>query len=110
MHLGDHRKHDAQFLSGTCLEQRPELQAQQGRPVERHADGAPAHRRIVFFDLAQIGEQLVRPDIERAEGHRPLVGGGEDAAIVSHLRIEARKMLRHHELQFGAEQADAVGP
>ena len=78
-------------------------------PVEPEADRAPAERRILLFDVAHVGQHLVAADIERAERHRLAVGGIEHGAIERVLLAGARKIRRYHELQLGAEQADAGG-
>ena len=77
--LRDHREHDPQLWPARRLEQGPELQPEQRRPVERQADRPPAHRRIVFLRLAQIGQNLVGADIEGAEGHRPRIRRSQDS-------------------------------
>ena len=110
LHHRDHRKHHAQFAAGGGAQQRPHLAAQQSRAVEAEPDRAPAERRIFLLDVAQIGQHLVAADIEGAEGHRLLVGRIEHRAIKRRLLAGARQGRRHHELQFGAEQADAGGP
>ena len=105
--VGDHREHQPQFAAAGGAQQRAHLAAQQARPVEAEPDRAPAERRIFLLDVAQIGQHLVAADIERAEGHRLFAGGIEHRAIERKLLAGARQRIRHHELQFGAEQADA---
>ena len=90
-------------------QQRAHLAAQQARPVEAEPDRAPAQRRVLLFDIAHVGQHLVAADIEGAEGHRLFAGGVEHGAIERKLLAGARQRIRHHELQFGAEQADAGG-
>ena len=90
-------------------QQRAQLRAQQGRPVEPEPDRAPAERRILLLDVAHIGQHLVAADVERAEGHRLVAGGVEHGAVERVLLAGAREIRRHHELQLGAEQADAGG-
>ena len=98
------------FRPDAGLQQGARLQPEQGRPLEGKADCPPAERRIVLARHMQVGERLVRADIEGAEHHRPVAGGGQNRLIELGLLVEAREPLRHHELQLGAEQADAVGP
>ena len=59
--------------------------------------------------VAHIGQHLVAADIERAEGHRLVARGVEHRAVERELLADARQCGRDHELQFGAEQADAGG-
>ena len=106
----DHRKHDLQRAAAAGAQQRAQLRAQQGRPVEPEADRAPAERRILLFDVAHVGQHLVAADVEGAERHRLAVGGLDHGAIERVLLAGARKIRRYHELQLGAEQADARGP
>ena len=108
-HVGDHRQHDPELAPMRGPEQRPDLGAEQRRPVERHADGAPADRRVLLLAHAEVGQHLVAADIERAEHHRPVAGGVEDRLVEAGLLLEPREGRRDHELQLGAEQADAVG-
>ena len=107
--VGDHREHDPQLAAAGGAQQRAHLAAQQARPVEAEADRAPAERRVLLLDVAHVGQHLVAADVERAEGHRLVAGGVEHRAIERQLLAGARKLRRHHELQFGAEQADAGG-
>src|SRR5205814_374481 len=81
---------------------------QQCRALQRHANRAPAHRRIFLLGLAQIGQHLVGADVEGAEDDRLSLGLAQDGRIVPHLRAEAREVVGHHELQFSAVKADAV--
>ena len=90
-------------------QQRADLAAQQAGPVEAEPDGAPAERRVLLLDVAHIGQHLVAADVERAEGHRLVAGGVEHRAVERELLGGAREGRRHHELQLGAEQADAGG-
>src|SRR3546814_20278862 len=57
------------------------LAAQQRRPVEPDADGAPAHGRVVLVAAAPVRQQLVAAHVEGAEHHRLAGGGVEDAAV-----------------------------
>jgi hypothetical protein len=71
---------------------------------------SPAHRRIFILLVAgQIGHRLVAADIDGAEHHRLVAGGIEHALVQRLLAFAARQRGRHQELEFGAEQADAVG-
>ena len=88
---------------------RAQLRAQQARPVERQADRPPAERRVFFFRRAEIGHDLVAADIERAEGHRLAGRLLHDVAIEGFLLLHLRHGRGDHELQLGAEQADALG-
>ena len=90
-------------------QQRADLAAQQARPVEAEPDRAPAQRRVLLLDVAHIGQHLVAADVEGAEGHRLVAGGVEHGAVERELLGGARERRRHHELQLGAEQADAGG-
>ena len=54
--LGDHREHHPQHLAARRLDQRPRLRLHQGRAVERQAQRAPAHRRILGLLLGIVGE------------------------------------------------------
>ena len=89
--------------------QRAQLRPQQSGPVEAEPYGAPAERGILFFDIAHIGQHLVAADVERAKGDGFIAGGVEHRAVQRVLLAGARKIRRHHELQFGAEEPDARG-
>ena len=71
-------------------QQRAQLPAQHGRPVQHHAQRAPAHGRIVLGRHAPVGQVLVAADIERAEGHRPAAGRVEHLAVVRRLGVGRR--------------------
>jgi hypothetical protein len=103
-----HREHDLQRTAGGGAQQRADLAAHQAGPVEAEADRAPAHRGVLFLEGVHIGQHLVAADIQRAERHRPLLGRIQHCAIECVLLVDARERGRHHELQFGAEQADAL--
>src|SRR3546814_2812353 len=62
------------------------LAAQQRRPVEPDADGAPAHGRVVLVAAAPVGQQLVAAHIEGAENHR-LEIGRDTSELQSLMRI-----------------------
>jgi hypothetical protein len=66
-------------------------------------------RRIFLFDVAHVGQYLVAADIERAKGHRLVVGRIENRSIERVLLARPRKVRRDHELQLSPEQADAGG-
>ena len=97
----------AQLAAAAGAQQRAQLAAQQAGPVEAEADRAPAQRRVLLLDVAHVGQHLVAADIEGAEGHRHVAGGIEHRAVERVLLGGAREALGDHELQFGAEQADA---
>ena len=105
----DHREHDLQLAAGGGLQQRADLAAHQARPVEPEPDRAPAERRVLLGLVAHVGQDLVAADIERAERHRLVLRGIEHRAVERELIADARHLGRDHELQFGAEQADAAG-
>ena len=107
--LGHHRQHDAKLAAGAGVHEGAELDAQQPRPVEAKADGAPAHRRILFLRGAHVRQHLVAADIERAEGHRAIAGRGDDRGVEYLLLGRLRHGRGDHELQLGAEEADAFG-
>ena len=79
--LRDHREHDAQVAPGRRPQQRPQLLAQHGGPVEADADRAPAHRRVFLLLMGEIRQALVAADIERAEHDRPVAGKLEHPAV-----------------------------
>ena len=83
--------------------------AQKGGTVETEPDGAPAQRRIFLLDVAHVGQHLVAADIERAEGHRLVVGRIENRPVERVLLARPREVRRDHELQLSPEQADAGG-
>ena len=94
---------------GGGLQQGADLRAQQARPVEADADGAPAERRVLLLDGLHVGQDLVAADIEGAEGDRPVARRGEHGAVERLLLGGRGHALGDHELQLGAEQADAGG-
>ncbi len=106
--IADHRQQHAQRDAGGCGEQRAHLIAQQRRPIERDADRAPAERRIFLPLPARIGQHLVAAQIERAKHHRLVARCIEDLLVERDLVGQTRHRLADHELQFGAEQPDAI--
>ena len=90
-------------------QQSPQLQLQQCRPLDGQSRRTPAHGRVVFFRLPEIGERLVGANIERADRDRPVAGSIEHRGVMPDLRIEARQPLRHHEVELGAIKPDPIG-
>ena len=90
------------------LEKRPNLRAQQAGPVEADADGAPAERRILLLDGLHVGQDLVAADVEGAERDGPVAGRSRPPYRGPAARRRGHP-LGDHELQLGAEQADADG-
>ena len=106
--MGDHREHDAQRPSLGRTDQRAQLLQQHRRPVEAHAYGPPAKRRVLLGLRGEIGQRLVAADIQRAEGHRLALGLLENAAVEIRLRGDVGIGRAHHERDFGAIKPDAV--
>ena len=91
--LRDHREHDVERLARGRLEQRARLRLHQPVALEREAQRAPAHRRILLLaaDLAaQIGQLLVAADVDGAEHHRLVARGVEHVAVEPRLPALAR--------------------
>ena len=107
--LGDHGDEDLHRPAIGGRQQRPDLRAQQARPVEREAQRAEAHRRVLLGRRAQIRDHLVAADIEQAEDDRLALAQPDRLAIEDDLLADLGQMARDHELQFGAEQPDALG-
>jgi hypothetical protein len=59
--------------------------------------------------VPKVGQNLVAADVERAERDRALASGIEDRLVDAGLLLKPREGRGDHELQLGAEQADAVG-
>lgn len=106
--LRDHRNHHVQIAAVGSADQGPQLRAQQRRAVERHADAAPAESRILFRDGLHVGQHLVAADIESAEDDGLAARARQDVAVDLGLVVEARERRRHHELELGTEETDAV--
>ena len=104
-----HGEHQLELAVRRRPQQRPNLAAQQRRAVEAEPDRAPAERGVLLLDVAHVGQHLVAADVEGAEGHRPAGGRIEHGAVERELLAGARELRGHHELQLGAEQADARG-
>ncbi len=92
-----------------AVSRRADLVSQQRGTIERDADGAPAQRGIFLPLPARVRQHLVATQIESAEHHRLVAGGVEYLFVERRLIGKARHGFADHELQFGAEQADAVG-
>ena len=107
--VGDHREHDLHRLAFRRHHQRAQLQAEKGRTIKRHADRTPAKGRVLLLGLAKIGQHLVGPDVQRAEGDGLALRLLDDGAVVAHLLREPREAAGQHELQLGAIEANAVG-
>ena len=60
-------------------------------------------------DVLEIGQHLVAADVDGAEGDRLVARRIEHVAVEPLLRLGAREGGRDHELQLGAEEADAGG-
>ncbi|GJD71510.1 hypothetical protein MMMDOFMJ_4471 [Methylobacterium gnaphalii] len=109
LHRRDHREHDPEGPPGRRLQERAELHAQQGRAIEADAYRAPAERRVLLFEGRHVGQDLVAADVEGADRDRQVASGGKDRLVERLLLGGRRHALRHHELQFGAEQPNALG-
>ena len=105
LHIGNHGEHDLHVMPGTRHQHGAHLQPQQCGPLHRHADGTPAHCRVLFLRLAQIGQNLVSADVKCAEYDRLALSLFDDLRIVAHLRGQPRKTLRQHELQVRCDKA-----
>ena len=92
--LGDHRHEDLHRPAIGRLQQRADLDAQQPRPVEREAQRAEAHGRVLLGLRAQVRDHLVAADIEQAEDDRPVVGEPDRLAIELDLLLEPRQLAR----------------
>jgi tetratricopeptide (TPR) repeat protein len=68
-----------------------------------------AHYRCLVA-LVEVGQRLVSADVDRAEHHRLLPGQLDDLAVQPQLPLAAGQGGRDEELEFGAEQADSIGP
>ena len=84
--------------------------AQHRRAIEADADCPPAHCRIVFCGVRQVGQYLVAADIQGAKDHRTVLGLIEYAPIELGLLVDAGKAVPHHERDLGAKEPDALGP
>ena len=85
----------------TCVRSRP------GRSSVRRIARQPSAGFSSCDRALEIGQHLVAADIDGAEGHRLAARRFEHVAIEPLLRLGAREGRGDHELQFGAEQADA---
>ena len=85
--------------------------AQQGRTIKPDADGAPAECGIFFLEGGDIhiGQHFIAADIKRAKDRRMISRCIKHCGIKLDLVFQARQFGGDHELQFGAEQADAFG-
>ena len=104
--IGDHGQHEAKLAAGRRPEA-PHLRAEHSRTVERHADRAPAECGVVLNGPAEIGQHLVAADIERTK-HDGRDRRHRGWLYRAGLLLEPRERRRDHELELGAEQADAV--
>ena len=82
--LCDKREHDRQRPPIGRAQKRLKLHPHDTRLIKSDADRAPAKRRVGFVLGLHIGQDLVRPDVERAENHALVLGG------IHHPRIERR--------------------
>ena len=105
---GNHREHDFKVAVFGRPQQSADLRAQQARPIQPDPDGAPAQSRIFFIHFGHIGQDFIAADIERAEGHGQIARAFEHRTIERGLLAQRRQAVGDHELQFGAEQADAL--
>jgi hypothetical protein len=108
-HLAYHRQEQPQGAAVRRSEQRPDLVAEQGRPVERDTQGTPAKRRIFFADRPAIAGNLVAAQIERSKNDRLASGRVQHLLVKGDLIGKPRHVRADHELQLRAEQPDAVG-
>ena len=108
--FGHHREHHIERAAGCSLQKRAGLDLHQAGAAERQPQRAPAHRRVfVFLVAVDIGHRLVAADIDGAEHYRLVARGFQYAAIQALLAFSARQGGRNQELEFGAEQPDAIG-
>src|SRR5262249_40662990 len=90
-YIGDHGQHDAKLAAGSGPEQRSDLRAEQGRAIERDADGAPADGGVLFLAAANIGQHLIATDVERTKYDGPCAGRIEDRLVKPGLLFEPGK-------------------
>jgi len=109
-HLRDHREHDVERAPSRGAHERAKLLAQDRRPVEQDAQGAPTQCRILFAIGAEVGQQLVAADVQRAEHHGPIARLVVDALVQLGLRPDVGIGRPRHERNLGAVESDAVGP
>ena len=82
--------------------------------VSRSSARRSARQPIAGFSSAlgagvEIGQALVAADVDGAEDDRLVAGRVEHRAVEPLLALAPRQGRRDQELEFGAEQADAVG-
>ena len=107
--VGDHREHDLHRRAFRRHHQGAKLQTEKGRPVERHADRAPAQGRVLLLRLAEIGQHLVGTDVEGTEGDGLALRLLDDRTVVAHLLGQPGEAAGQHELQLGAVKPDTIG-
>ena len=107
--LGNEGKHDRQLAPLRRPDQRLQLHAQHAGFVQPDADRAPAHRRVRLVLRLHVRQDLVRSDVQRAEGHTAALGGIEHARIDRRQLAALGHLAAHQELQLGAEQPHAFG-
>ena len=105
---GYHRQQNTQIAMLLMRSQhRFELDEKNVWLVQRHADPAPAQKRIIFFDR-QIRQWLVATHIESTQGHRLSGITRQHVTVYTKLLFFTGEAAGQHERHFGAVQADTV--
>ena len=85
------------------------MRSRPGRSSVRRIARQPSAGFSSCAGVLEIGQHLVAADVDGAEGDRLALRRVEHVAVEPLLRLGAREGRGDHELQFGAEQADAAG-
>ncbi len=83
--FADHGKKQVQIAPLRACDQRAHLVTQQRRPIERHADGAPSHRRVFLAYPPTVARDHVASKIKRSKHHGLAASGFEHLPIERNL-------------------------
>ena len=109
LHAGHHRHHDAQVAVGARAQHRAEVRQEDVGPRQREAHRAQAERRVHLGRELEARRELVAPDVERAQRHRPRRDGLDHRSIELVLLVLGRHRAPVDVDELGPVEADPLG-
>ena len=107
MDVGNHREHDPKRSAIGCPQEGLGLHFQNAGAIQAKADCAPAKGGIIFGQLLEEGQHLIRANIERSEGYRFAIRFAQYVAVEAGLFFSRRHPAIEHKVKFGAQKTDA---
>src|SRR5206468_7593627 len=95
---------------GGGAESGPELRLEQLRLLEREPYAPDAQERVRLRPLWEVGEGLVRADVQRPQNQRAALEPLRNEGVRLVLLVLARHRVAVEKQELGAEKPDALGP